>query len=96
MLRSLGKQVWTGYTSVLHTNPLLTKSFTSFTGFIAGDAIAQVSTRSHGEKYDYARTARFAAFGFFLHAPGCHYFYHVLDKVAVITVVSGVCEQAES
>jgi len=61
----------------LEARPLLTKSFTSFSGFIAGDAIAQLYG---GEKYDYWRTARFAAYGFLIHAPACHAWYGLLDS----------------
>ncbi len=57
--------------------PLLTKSFTSFSGFVVGDAIAQLYA---GEKYDYWRTARFAAYGFIIHAPACHAWYGILDS----------------
>ncbi len=77
---SIGSRLWSGYNTALVTNPLLTKSFTSFTGFILGDGIAQLATKGP-ERYDYARTARFAAFGFCIHAPGCHYFYKALDSV---------------
>ena len=77
---SLGTRLWSGYNRALATNPLLTKSFTSFTGFILGDGIAQLATKGP-ERYDYARTARFAAFGFTIHASGCHYFYKALDAI---------------
>jgi protein Mpv17 len=77
---SIGSRLWSSYNTALVTNPLLTKSFTSFTGFILGDGIAQLATKGP-ERYDYARTARFAAFGFCIHAPGCHYFYKALDSV---------------
>ena len=64
--RGLAGRLWAAYTRQLDVRPVLTKSLTSFTGFVVGDAIAQVST---GEKYNYWRTARFAAYGFCIHAP---------------------------
>ena len=60
---------------------MLTKSLTSFTGFVVGDAIAQAST---GEKYNYWRTARFAAYGFCIHAPICHVWYGLLDRNVMV------------
>ena len=78
---NLGARLWTGYNSALSTNPVLAKSFTSFTGFILGDGIAQLATKAPDAPYDYARTARFAAFGFTIHASGCHYFYRALDAM---------------
>jgi protein Mpv17 len=75
-----GTQLWSSYTRSVETRPVLTKSFTSFTGFVLGDTIAQLAT-SGNERFDYWRTARFAAFGFFIHAPGCHFFYQALDAV---------------
>ncbi|KAK9819868.1 hypothetical protein WJX72_003457 [[Myrmecia] bisecta] len=76
--------MWALYNRALDTSPILTKSFTSFSGFIIGDTLAQVyagAGRAGGEKFDYGRTARFAVFGFCIHAPCCHYFYRALDKV---------------
>ena len=75
--RGFASRLWTGYLHQLDTRPLLTKSFTSFSGFVAGDAIAQLYV---GEKYDYWRTARFAAYGFLIHAPACHVWYGILDS----------------
>ena len=60
---------------------MLTKSLTSFTGFVVGDAIAQAST---GDKYNYWRTARFAAYGFCIHAPVCHVWYGLLDRSVMV------------
>jgi protein Mpv17 len=75
--RGLAGRLWSGYLHQLDTRPLLTKSFTSFSGFVVGDAIAQLYA---GEKYDYWRTARFAAYGFIIHAPACHVWYGILDS----------------
>lgn len=75
--RGLAVRLWSSYNAALDTRPLVTKSFTSFFGFIAGDAVAQVAT---GEKYDFWRTARFASYGLVIHGPLCHAWYGVLDK----------------
>lgn len=74
----LGTRLWSSYVRALDTRPLLTKSCTSFSGFIIGDSIAQYTTQP---KYDALRTARFATYGFFIHGPLCHYLYNLLDKV---------------
>ena len=73
-------RLWSSYNRALTTSPILTKSFTSFTGFILGDGIAQLASKGP-EPYDYARTARFAAFGFTIHASGAHFFYKALDAM---------------
>ena len=79
-LSNVAKQLWGSYNRALTTNPILTKSFTSFTGFILGDGIAQLASKGP-EPYDYARTARFASFGFTIHASGAHFFYKALDAM---------------
>ena len=79
--RGLAGRLWAAYTRQLDVRPVLTKSLTSFTGFVVGDAIAQVST---GEKYNYWRTARFAAYGFCIHAPVCHVWYGLLDRSVMV------------
>ena len=48
-------------------------------GFLIGDAIAQLLTRDH--KYDGLRTLRFAAIGFFLHAPVADAWFTLLEAV---------------
>lgn len=85
LLGSVGLRLWTAYNRSLATNPVLTKSFTSFTGFILGDGIAQIASKPLAQ-YDVKRTARFAAFGFCIHAPGCHFFYKALDAIIFPTV----------
>ena len=82
---ALGSRIWASYNKSLSTNPLTTKCFTSFTGFILGDGIAQLASKPL-DQYDYKRTARFAAFGFAIHAPGCHYFYRALDSIVFPSV----------
>ena len=78
--RGLAVRLWTSYNQALDARPLVTKSFTSFFGFIAGDAVAQVAS---GDKYDYWRTARFASYGLVIHGPLCHAWYGILDKNVV-------------
>ena len=75
--RGLASRLWSSYNRQLDAQPLVTKSFTSFFGFIVGDAVAQAAS---GEKYDYWRTARFATYGLLLHGPISHAWYGVLDK----------------
>ena len=77
---SAATRLWGSYNRALTTNPILTKSFTSFTGFILGDGIAQLASKGP-EPYDYMRTARFATFGFTIHASGAHFFYKALDAM---------------
>ena len=75
--RSLGTRLWGSYNRQLDARPLVTKSFTSFFGFIVGDGVAQIAA---GEKYDYWRTARFATYGILVHGPLSHVWYGILDK----------------
>lgn len=75
--RSLGSRLWGSYNRQLDARPLVTKSFTSFFGFIVGDGVAQIAA---GEKYDYWRTARFATYGILVHGPLSHVWYGILDK----------------
>ena len=75
--RSLGSRLWNSYNRQLDARPLVTKSFTSFFGFIVGDSVAQIAA---GEKYDYWRTARFATYGILVHGPLSHVWYGILDK----------------
>lgn len=52
-------RVWAGYNAMLEKNPLFTKALTSFTGFTAGDVLAQKFVMPDEEKgYDVARTLR--------------------------------------
>ncbi|DBA72369.1 hypothetical protein WJX79_001307 [Trebouxia sp. C0005] len=75
--KNLGARLWSSYNRQLDARPLVTKSFTSFFGFIVGDGVAQVAS---GEKYDYWRTARFATYGILVHGPLSHVWYGILDK----------------
>ncbi|BDA43973.1 probable protein SYM1 [Coccomyxa sp. Obi] len=70
--------LWNSYLQSLKARPLLTKCCTSLCGFALGDTTAQ---RLLGNKrQDYCRTGRFMLYGFVIHAPGCHYFYQLLDR----------------
>mmetsp|Transcript_19658 Transcript_19658/g.33216 ORF Transcript_19658/g.33216 Transcript_19658/m.33216 type:complete len:200 (-) Transcript_19658:115-714(-) len=71
-------RAWASYNRLLDSNPILTKALTSFTGFTVGDALAQNFVEKK-EKYDFARTARLASFGFLVHGPTGHFFYGALD-----------------
>ena len=70
---------WKAYNKLLDTQPLLTKACTSLIGFTAGDVLAQ-NFVDKSEKYDFARTARLASFGFLIHGTTGHYFYGFLDS----------------
>lgn len=70
--------LWTFYLDSLISHPLLTKCCTSATGFLIGDSIAQLLAR---EPHDTMRTARFAAIGFFLHAPIADAWFTFLERV---------------
>ena len=82
--------MWSAYVRSLNTRPLLTKSCTSFTGFIIGDSIAQYSTEP---KFDKWRTARFATYGFVMHGPLCHFLYELLDKASLLQSPGGHMEE---
>lgn len=75
--RNFAARLWSSYNRQLDARPLVTKSFTSFFGFIVGDGVAQAAA---GEKYDYWRTARFATYGLLIHGPLSHAWYGILDK----------------
>eukprot|EP00884_Botryococcus_braunii_P002251 jgi/Botrbrau1/12026/Bobra.0293s0003.1 len=81
------RAVWMHYLAVLKSRPLTTKCFTSMTGFFLGDTIAQHLSqqppRSPRHFHDWPRTARFMSFGFFLHAPSCHWFFEQLDRLVL-------------
>lgn len=62
---------------------LCDRSLTAAAGFALGDVVAQHSTKPHGERYNYLRTARMTAFGLFFAGPlQGHYWYGWLDKVS--------------
>jgi protein Mpv17 len=75
-----GVELWDQYNTLLDAQPVLTKALTSFTGFTAGDILAQkfVDNKS-GEPYDLMRTVRMGSFGLFVHGTTGHYFYGFLD-----------------
>ncbi|KAK9818637.1 hypothetical protein WJX74_006768 [Apatococcus lobatus] len=72
------RKAWTAYDDSLTQAPVLTKCFTSLIGFTFGDTFAQWSDRAR--KHDLLRTARFAAYGFCVHATSCHLIYNLLDQ----------------
>ncbi|KAK9918550.1 hypothetical protein WJX75_004916 [Coccomyxa subellipsoidea] len=73
--------LWKTYLQTLKARQLLTKCCTSLCGFALGDTAAQ---RLLGNsKQDFCRTGRFMLYGFLIHAPGCHYFYQLLDRTVM-------------
>jgi len=72
--------LWTNYNDVLEAKPILTKACTSLVGFSVGDTLAQKFV-AKGQKFDYHRLARMAAFGFLFHGTISHFFYNKLDAV---------------
>lgn len=85
--------VWAAYNRALAAQPLVVKSLTSFTGFTAGDLLAQKGVEGK-EEIDFMRTARMASFGLLWHGPSGHYFYQFLDAklpgTAMTTVAAKV------
>ncbi|KAK9904900.1 hypothetical protein WJX75_005127 [Coccomyxa subellipsoidea] len=77
----LSRNGWNAYCRALEQRPIITKSLTAAAGFALGDVVAQHSTKPHGERYNYLRTARMTAFGLFFAGPlQGHYWYGWLDK----------------
>eukprot|EP00611_Tribonema_gayanum_P012152 TRINITY_DN2277_c0_g1_i2.p1 TRINITY_DN2277_c0_g1~~TRINITY_DN2277_c0_g1_i2.p1 ORF type:complete len:234 (+),score=101.30 TRINITY_DN2277_c0_g1_i2:73-702(+) len=72
--------LWDSYNKVLGEKPILTKACTSLVGFSVGDTLAQKFV-AKGERFDYQRLARMAAFGFMFHGTISHFFYNKLDEV---------------
>jgi len=75
---SSGGGLWDKYNAALEANPLIVKCLTSLVGFSLGDILAQLFVEKV-EKFDFARLARLASFGFLLHGTMGHYFYGFLD-----------------
>mmetsp|Transcript_1179 Transcript_1179/g.2957 ORF Transcript_1179/g.2957 Transcript_1179/m.2957 type:complete len:180 (+) Transcript_1179:65-604(+) len=71
--------LWAQYNRALAAQPLIVKALTSFTGFTAGDLLAQKAVEGK-EEFDFMRTARMATFGLLWHGPSGHYFYGFLDS----------------
>jgi len=72
------KAAWMRYNELLDEKPLLMKALTSFTGFALGDILAQIFIQK-ADKFDFARLARLASFGFLVHGTTSHWFYGMLD-----------------
>ncbi|GMI05249.1 hypothetical protein TrLO_g15366 [Triparma laevis f. longispina] len=73
-------RLWASYNRLLESSPLLTKALTSFTGFTAGDALAQNFVEPSDKPYDYLRTLKMGSFGLLIHGTTGHYFYGMLDS----------------
>jgi len=91
----IGSDLWSSYQSVLDEKPLVTKMFTSLTGFVIGDLLAQTFVEKKGVKgLDWKRLARMGSFGFLCHATTGHFFYNFLDSllpaVTPVTVATKV------
>jgi len=76
--KSSGGGLWAKYNELLEEQPLLMKAFTSFVGFATGDILAQLFIQKN-DPFDWARLARLASFGFFVHGTTSHWFYGMLD-----------------
>lgn len=79
-------EAWAAYNTALQTDPLVTKSITASVilgaADLAGQALEKKSkstTTTTTEGIDWARSARFAFFGFVLQAPWNHFYYQWLD-----------------
>jgi len=72
--------LWAKYNKLLDAQPLLTKALTSFTGFTAGDILAQKFVNDDGKPFDAMRTLRLGTFGLLIHGTTGHYFYGFLDS----------------
>ena len=57
---------------------LLTKSCSSFVGFLLGDLLSQMLTST--SKFNIVRFLRMGTFGALVHAPAGHFFYRNLEK----------------
>ena len=57
---------------------VLTKSCSSFFGFLIGDLLSQILTSS--AKFNMVRFLRMGTFGAFVHAPAGHFFYRNLEE----------------
>jgi hypothetical protein len=64
------------YLRILDERPLVTKQWTSLSGFVLGDILAQLLTEPD---FLVSRTLILAAYGFFIDAVAGHHFYQWLD-----------------
>lgn len=85
--------LWAAYISLLDTQPILTKSLTSMTGFALGDLLAQKFLEKK-EDIDLTRLMKLASFGALVHGSTGHFFYNFLDSkipgTAALTVAKKV------
>jgi hypothetical protein len=74
-------EAWDSYNRALESDPLVIKSLTASIILGAADLVGQSITPSGEGKRstDWARTLRFAIFGFVLQAPWNHFYYKALD-----------------
>ena len=67
---------WRAYSKALEEHPIRVKSATSFFGFLAGDAVAQLVV---GNPYNYLRTLRMVIFGILMDGPIGQYSFAVMS-----------------
>ncbi|GKY93742.1 hypothetical protein MPSEU_000341300 [Mayamaea pseudoterrestris] len=82
------------YEGHLHNHPVFTKMVTGACLWSIGDAVAQYAPSLASQQpladYDYARTGRACAFGFFLHAPLSHLHFNFLEYLTVKSGFKGM------
>ena len=71
-------KLWGQYTLALELKPVITKSISSFIGFIIGDILAQAFTKNH--KFNFMRCLRMGSLGAVVHGPLGHLFYSNLER----------------
>ena len=71
-------KLWGQYTLALELKPVITKSISSFIGFLIGDIIAQAFTKHH--IFNFMRCLRMGSLGAIVHGPLGHLFYSNLEK----------------
>ncbi|KAK9832477.1 hypothetical protein WJX81_000068 [Elliptochloris bilobata] len=69
--------LWSGYSRNVESNPVRTKSATSFVGFVLGDILAQ---RLAGESFHFTRCLRLGMYGLLIDGPVGHWWYKLLDR----------------
>jgi protein Mpv17 len=71
-------KLWGQYTLALELKPVITKSMSSFIGFLVGDVISQVFTSTY--KFNLMRCFRMGSLGALIHGPLGHLFYSNLEN----------------
>jgi len=90
-MAKFGRMIWTFYSNLLVTHPLLTQASTAGSLFGCGDVICQMIERyqyqkktkaedKENQQWNWTRIGRMATVGFFVVGPACHFWYKFLDK----------------